>query len=213
MTKNMKNTKLTRWDFNTRREADFYYGLKISALRKMGFLGGFKSSTIEYSFGFCKSGSLGVEVSLIGDLSKKWERELYVDHCLKDPTLPLNKYVRFTYTTTYSNGEKKDFDYKVQLTSAPCNYGGERYWFRCYFCNRRVGVLYKVDDYFKCRHCHYLTYSSKNCGYSVTSFDGLERLRREIKRPYYKGKMTKRHLRFLKKNAHTYQILYHFAYK
>ena len=41
-------------------------------------------------------------------------------------------YFRLIYTQTNNEtGEKKDFDYKIPLTSTPCNYGGKRYWFIC----------------------------------------------------------------------------------
>jgi hypothetical protein len=58
-------------------------------------------------------------------------------------------YVKFSYTVTDRNtGEKTDYDYKVQLTTTPCNFGGVRYWFICplskndVYCGRRVGKLY-----------------------------------------------------------------------
>ena len=42
------------------------------------------------------------------------------------------------------------------------NYGGSQWWFRCPDCNRRVGVLYMLDERadFACRTCHDLTYHS-----------------------------------------------------
>lgn len=81
----------------------------------------------------------------------------------------VQKYVRFHYTQTdNTTGEKKDFNYRVQLIETPCHFGGTRFWFECPLgkggkvCGRRVGVLYKDGDYFGCRHCYNLTYSSRN---------------------------------------------------
>lgn len=51
---------------------------------------------------------------------------------------------------------------KILLTKTMPNFGGVRYWFLCPGCNRRVGILYKPvgEIFFKCRHCHNLTYQS-----------------------------------------------------
>ena len=64
-------------------------------------------------------------------------------------TLDSIGYVKFNYTVTDRNtGEKTDYDYKVQLTTTPCNLGGVRYWFICplskngVYCGRRVAKLY-----------------------------------------------------------------------
>ena len=50
---------------------------------------------------------------------------------------------------------------EVTLTWTPCNYGGWRPWFLCQ-CGRRVALLYSGAKYFLCRHCHSLSYASRN---------------------------------------------------
>lgn len=116
------------------------------------------------------------------------------------------------YTKTNSNSVKEDFAYEIVLALTSCNYGGERYWFLCpgpgnrRKCFRRVGILYKphYSDYFACRHCHDLTYASRNLsgfnriGGKIMSIPDLEDLRKEIKCRYYNNKPTKRYLRYLK---------------
>jgi hypothetical protein len=49
----------------------------------------------------------------------------------------------------------------IGLTTTKCNYGGERVWFLCPTCNKRVGTLYRkpLSDIFLCRHCLDLTYN------------------------------------------------------
>lgn len=64
-----------------------------------------------------------------------------------------------SYTTT-SNGERKDCRYPVLLNWTPCQYGGERPWFLCPSCRRRVAILYG-GAVFACRHCHALAYQSQ----------------------------------------------------
>jgi len=51
---------------------------------------------------------------------------------------------------------------KLSFTTTVPHFGGVRYWFVCPYCDRRVGTLYspRFERYFKCRHCHNLTYKS-----------------------------------------------------
>lgn len=118
--------------------------------------------------------------------------------------------VRFQYITTdRSTGEKTDYDYKVQLTTTPCNFGGVRYWFICplsrngVYCGRRVGKLYKAPGakYFGCRHCYDLSYESRNesrlgrfggIGFPLKIESQIEKLYSQIKRWTYKGKSTRK---------------------
>jgi len=125
-----------------------------------------------------------------------------------------NNYLRFIYAQTDNNtGEKKDFDYKVKLTTTPCYYGGLRYWFICPLttngipCNKRVGVLYKKGDYFGCRHCYDLTYRSKNenrrfrynPAFNIIDYDQkIQELETKNKRRFYAGKLTKTSQKIIK---------------
>jgi hypothetical protein len=62
---------------------------------------------------------------------------------------------------------KEDVCYTVVLDWTPCNFGWERPWFLCpgnvngVACGRRVAKLYLRGRYFLCRHCHDLTYASR----------------------------------------------------
>jgi len=123
----------------------------------------------------------------------------------EDPHLQIN------YTQTDQDGEKKNFNYKIPLTTTPCYFGGKRYWFICpwyasgIYCGRRVGVIYKAGDYFACRHCYNLSYDSRNLGGffkaagQTISAPELDTLREEAKTEYYRGKMTRKYKRYLKK--------------
>lgn len=48
----------------------------------------------------------------------------------------------------------------ISLTRTPCFFGGERQWFICPGCSRRVGLLYRkpLSPHYFCRHCNNLTY-------------------------------------------------------
>jgi hypothetical protein len=125
-------------------------------------------------------------------------------------TMDGDNYVRFQYTSTdRSSGEKTEYDYKVSLTTTPCNFGGVRYWFICplsrngVYCGRRVANLYKAPgaSYFGCRHCYNLSYESRNETRSgmFGAFGGvlrvekqMEELRSQINRWTYRGRPTKK---------------------
>jgi len=50
-----------------------------------------------------------------------------------------------------------DLGRRIQLTTTPCHFGGDRYWFVCPKCRGRCGVLY---PYF-CRKCSNGRYKSE----------------------------------------------------
>ena len=74
--------------------------------------------------------------------------------------------VEVHYTLRPGDEDEERIRYRVPLTSTPCNWGGERPWFTCpgAGCGRRVGKLYlppRPEKYFLCRHCHELSYRSR----------------------------------------------------
>jgi len=70
--------------------------------------------------------------------------------------------VTLIYTHSRPDSEPRAMEYAVTLERTPCNYGGERVWFRCPArgCGRRVAILYSAG-YFVCRHCLQLAYESQ----------------------------------------------------
>lgn len=73
-----------------------------------------------------------------------------------------------TLRLLYAGGlEKAGLDYTVRLVTTPCHLGGVRWWFTCPLvkdgiaCVRRVRKLYLCGRYCGCRHCHDLTYRSR----------------------------------------------------
>lgn len=90
----------------------------------------------------------------------------------------------------------------IDLTTTFCHLGGERTWFQCTYCEKRIGVLYMTDEgYFSCRVCLNLTYKSKNKNYRSKDYDLLRRadnyikandLLDQTKRYSYAGQPTKK---------------------
>ncbi len=179
-----------RWSSSSKTEADCLKKIEMHWLKEQGFLDGWKSNTIKWTNNFGGGEeSIGIEVDTGG------------------------MYVRLHYSQTDYDGEKKDFDYKIPLTTTRCNYGGVRYWFICPLivdgthCGRRVGVLYKGRDYFGCRHCHDLIYSSqkenRKCKdyplfRAITLTMRKEKLEAKAKRISYAGKLTKKQQKLMK---------------
>ncbi|MBU0686777.1 MAG: hypothetical protein KKB81_02835 [Candidatus Margulisbacteria bacterium] len=168
-----------------KREADRLSKIDIRWLKQQGYLIGLISAIIEWPNSFSdEKNAINITVSTLG----------------KD------NYIHLRYTQTEDNNEKKEFDYKVTLTTTPCNYGAERYWFICplsingKYCSKRVATLYKAGDYFGCRHCYNLTYKSRNENrdgkyhfltvlYNLE--DKIDKLSAKMRRKYYAGKPTK----------------------
>ncbi len=176
-----------RWHYGTKTEADSVKKISTSFLKKHEYFHGWHSGTITWTYGWDEhKNSVGIEVSTLND----------------------ENYLRIHYTQTdNSSGEKKDFDYKIPLTTTPCYFGGKRYWFICpwfangIYCGRRVGTLYKNGNYFACRHCYGLTYNSRNQNHRhsffplfsvITLEQKIEKLQEQIKTPYYRGKPTRK---------------------
>ncbi len=188
-----KNINIISNDFGkimSKNEADNTKRISTTFLRQNGYFQGWKSGIITWT----KGGMLGDEYkSSVG---------------VEVSTLEGDNYLRIHYTQTdQDTDEKKDFDYKIPLTTTSCRYGGKRYWFICpwyknnVYCGKRVGTLYKDGDYFACRHCYNLTYSSQKTNrrhkmfslFNVLTLEQkIEKLQEQVKHPYYKNKSTRK---------------------
>ena len=179
-------------------EAEWSNRLHISWLKKYGYLDKnscFKSGGISWGNGSNPNkSSIGFRV-------------------IKDNagTADEKAYMLFQYTSTSNRtGEKTDMNFRVDLTTTPCNYGWVRYWFICPLttngrvCGRRVGVLFSIDKWFGCRHCGNIAYASQMRGGmwrgSAMSAPELDELRDSIKRTFYNGKLTRKYRRYVKQS-------------
>ena len=82
------------------------------------------------------------------------------------------------YRYRLSGEEWSEVEQAISLDLTPCNYGGNRKWFLCPGCGRRVAILYGAGKYFHCRYCYGLTYSSQQ----ESEPDRLMRKVRKIRR-------------------------------
>lgn len=181
-----------RYSYSSKTEADSLNSLSVYWLKKHDYLeeGCSGSGGITWTWSSGRKSSIGFYISVP------------------------NLYAQLNYTqTNKETGKKKDFEYKIPLVTTPCNLGGVRYWFKCsmskggVFCGRRVATLYIDGEYFACRHCYNLTYSSKKenyRGYYGNLFKLLNRekkaeeLEMSMKRYTYAGKPTRKAKRVVK---------------
>jgi len=86
--------------------------------------------------------------------------------------------VRLRYQVTL-NGQAEQMDYPVSVEWMPCHLGGERPWFLCPCCGRRVARLY-AHRLFACRHCLRLNYRSQQANKRDRALDRSWDLRRAL---------------------------------
>ncbi len=125
-----------------------------------------------------------------------------------------DKYIALYHN--FLNQNNKEMLYKISLTTTPCYYGKERYWFMCpnhmngKLCNKRVAKLYLSPNshYFICRHCLNLSYEIRNRNRrNFNNFTDeyldiillVEKLVKTTKIYYRKSKMTKKFCKLLNK--------------
>jgi hypothetical protein len=70
------------------------------------------------------------------------------------------------YRTREPGKQWEEVNQPVSLAFTRCHYGGKRPWFLCpgRACGKRVAILYLAGKYFRCRHCHGLSYYSQRYG-------------------------------------------------
>jgi len=139
-----------RWD--TRTTTEQVHSVDIRYLKKKGFLNNGSRGNLSWCRGGERTGSISFKTScdLITLIYKKREcGESWVD-----------------------NKEEIKFD------KTSCNYGGERKWFLCPHCGKRVAIIYGLNSGFLCRHCYELPYLSQ----SETYLDRMIRKSRKIRK-------------------------------
>jgi len=186
-----------RYYFDAKTTVEQATQLSIFKLKEFGLLRGYAATTLTWTRKLSgKQSSIGIIVNIQDE-----------------------PYVKVNYTITDRNtDEKTDYDYKINLTTTPCNFGGVRYWFVCplsvngVYCGRRTGTLYLASGgrYFGCRHCYNLSYESRNecrlgrfgqLRYILKADRQYEELYKSIKRWTWRGRPTRK-VRRLEKLEH-----------
>ena len=69
---------------------------------------------------------------------------------------------------------------QVQTQTSPCHLGGQRHWFTCPQCSKRVAVLYAPGRYFACRQCGGLGYATQKEGAGERASTKADKLRKRL---------------------------------
>ena len=69
---------------------------------------------------------------------------------------------------------------RVQTQTSRCHLGGQRYWFTCPRCSKRVAVLYAPGRYFACRQCGGLGYTTQKEGIGDRASSRADKLRKRL---------------------------------
>jgi len=69
---------------------------------------------------------------------------------------------------------------RVQTQTSACHLGGQRHWFTCPRCSKRVAVLYAPGRYFACRQCGGLGYATQKEGAGDRASTKADKLRKRL---------------------------------
>ena len=90
--------------------------------------------------------------------------------------------IALSYTCRHGQGGPVPVRDAVGVEWTVCTHGGERPWFRCPGCDRRVRALYLPPghDHFRCRHCHRLAYGSQQVAPDERHLLAIRKLQRRL---------------------------------
>jgi len=140
-----------RWDKKTTCEE--VHRVDIRYMKRQGLLVPGHGGTLSWSCGSQQTGSIGYRV--------------------EHNRLVLNYRAKI-------EGEWQPIEEPVWFDRTACNYGGERLWFLCPHCGKRVAVLYGYGSRFICRHCADYPYASQNEDYIVRMHRKARKCRRRL---------------------------------
>jgi len=159
-----------RWDSKTTTES--LHRIDVRWLKKQGYL---------------RPGNVGLLA-----WSRRGEQTGFINYRMEADRMVLN------YRYRLNGGDWEDVEQAISFDRTPCNYGGQRTWFLCPRCWRRVAVLYGAGKYFLCRHCYDLTYASQQEGRA----DRLMRKARKIRERLGASNNLMESILFKPKNMH-----------
>ena len=148
-----------RWDKKT--TTDQVKRIDIRFMKKQGLLKPNMAGTLHWSVRSEPSGSI--------------RYTCYID------------YLQLSFRHRNRGGEWQPVEQHIPFDRTACNFGGERLWFLCPNCSKRVGLLYGVGKLFLCRHCYELPYSSQNSGHMDNLIEQKHRLGERIFEHYEYG--------------------------
>ncbi len=96
-------------------------------------------------------------------------------------------YLQLSFRHRNRGDEWQPVEQYIPFDRTACHFGGERLWFLCPNCSKRVGLLYGVGKLFLCRHCYELPYSSQNSSHMDNLIEQKHKLGERIFEHYEGG--------------------------
>jgi len=89
---------------------------------------------------------------------------IFIEQCQKININSLVRDIRTEVKELRLKLKLQEIGQSIEITSTPCHFGKERFWFICPKCKGRIGTLYKppTQNVFLCRKCHNLCYMSSS---------------------------------------------------
>jgi hypothetical protein len=147
----MNSGSYYRWNAKTTTQSQ--HKIDIRFLKKQGWLVPNSSGSLSWTRNGEKSGS--------------------INYTVKENGLVIS------YRSRQQGDEWESIEETIPFSWTFCNYGGKRQWLHCPRCNRRVVVLYG-GKYFRCRHCHNLTYSCQQQSAPFRLLDKAQNIRKKL---------------------------------
>jgi hypothetical protein len=122
-----------RW--NSKQTVEGQLRIDIRWLKKQGYLHPGTMGTLSWSRGDEQTGSINFRME--------------TDYMILD------------YRHRPHGGDWEPIEQTIPFDRTPCFFGGQRKWFLCPRCLKRVVILYCAAKYFFCRHCLNLVYISQ----------------------------------------------------
>jgi hypothetical protein len=139
----------------SKQTAESKIAISIGYLKKQGLLQAGRRGSLSWSFDGVPSASVGYWVKADG---------LQLDYSYHDST----------------QAEATNMTLLLKFTYTSCHYGGQRVWLVCPECQKRVGMVYCVEKYFRCRRCCGLNYHSQHLNYYDRQRLNLQAIRKKL---------------------------------
>lgn len=88
--------------------------------------------------------------------------------------------LELSYRVRISGEDWQNVEQSVAIDRTPCNFGGQRPWFSCPNCHRRVAILYGAGVRFLCRHCCGLPYASQGEDFTNRMIRKARKIRKRL---------------------------------
>lgn len=98
-----------------------------------------------------------------------------------------NDHLQLNFRYREHGGDWQSMEQRITFDRTSCNYGGERLWFLCPRCSKRVGLLCCDGPLFLCRHCYQLPYASQQQGRMDRLIDQKHKLGEQLFEHYDYG--------------------------